>query len=361
MNKEQSNTINYLRFLLIGLIVICHAYTATQSVEWLNKGHLIYGFITNNLSLLWGGIAVPFLFFFSGYLYFIHFSIENKHHLNKWKKCIQTLLLPYIIWNFLTLILYYFLQNNTLTSPYFTGFYQPIANYSYKDFFQAFWAVGEYARGNGTPILSPYWFIRNLIILYLLAPIIYWLNIRTKYSWLLIIGMIWMCVPHMAFSICSIFWFSIGAYFSIYHSELYIVFRKKFSWQLGIWLTLWVLYNIFYLGRYGKIGSVILQRLFITSSIPILYVWVYQGISIRKWKINKTLPASSFFIYTIHYPLILGLRKIMVKMWPNASDGISILLWIASIGIVIGGCYGIYRFMRRFFPHLLSLLCGGRS
>lgn len=54
MNKNQSLVFDYLRFPLTILVIILHAYTATQNVEWLKIAHPIYRFITYNFSLLWG-------------------------------------------------------------------------------------------------------------------------------------------------------------------------------------------------------------------------------------------------------------------------------------------------------------------
>lgn len=361
MNKNQSLTIDYLRIPFTVLVIVLHAYTATQNVNWLNIGHPIYKFITYNLSLLCGYIAVPFFFFISGYLFFTHYFKGKIFYLNKWRKRLYTLLLPYLIWNFLVLLLYYFLQNNALTAPYFSGFHKPIADYNWKEFLQAFWAVGGYDGGDGTPILSPYWYIRNLIILCLFTPAIYKLNVYAKYFWLFPIGLLWICTPRMAFSACSVFWFGIGAYFSIQGKELYSVFRKKINWQIGIWLFLWILFNIFPFYEIHSIVAVVVHRLLIIGAVPIVYIWSYNKISSQKWNINKNLSDSSFFIYTIHSPILLVIRKVIVKLLPGASDVVSVLLWAFSIVVTFLFSYGIYRLMKKFFPHLLSFLCGGHN
>lgn len=92
MDRNQSAVINFLRFPLVILVVMLHAYTVTQNNVELNTGHLIYKFLTYNFSLLFGSIAVPIFFFISGYLFFNPYSaIGKNYYIAKWKKRFHTL------------------------------------------------------------------------------------------------------------------------------------------------------------------------------------------------------------------------------------------------------------------------------
>lgn len=85
---------------MAALVVLLHT-SALSAPE-------IYIFLANNINAPIVQIAVPTFFFMSGYLFFVGkedfcFSVYKK----KITKKVRTLLVPYIIWNFVALFLNY--------------------------------------------------------------------------------------------------------------------------------------------------------------------------------------------------------------------------------------------------------------
>ena len=137
--ENKFEVIDFLRVILIIFVVTLHAYTTTGSVEWLNNGYPVYKFVTYNFALLAGYIAVPFFFFISGFLFF--YSSRGKiSYRKKWEKRIYTLLFPYMVWNFVTIVLFFFLQN-IITEGYFSGDHKFVVDFSCIDFYVLFGIV----------------------------------------------------------------------------------------------------------------------------------------------------------------------------------------------------------------------------
>ena len=97
-NSRNSEAITWLRFPLIFLIILLHCY----SVQRLEGNHELYFKVLYPFSLWLGETGVPGFFFISGYLFFL----SKKSYLLKLETRVHTLLIPYLIWNFLLLSLY---------------------------------------------------------------------------------------------------------------------------------------------------------------------------------------------------------------------------------------------------------------
>ena len=167
MNGLQSRSIDVMRFAMILLVVVLHAYTSTRS-DFSAGDFSVYRLVSFVCSLEIAQTAVPALFFISGFLFFLH----PKPYKTKLRKTSKRLIVPYLLWNALILALYFGVEQIPALSKYFSGVNPPVSGYSFVNFLQAFWDSGEWRGGNGTPILHQFWYIRNLILLALLSPAI---------------------------------------------------------------------------------------------------------------------------------------------------------------------------------------------
>lgn len=355
MDKKQSITLNYLRFLLIIAVVVLHAYTITQTVEWLRVGHPVYKFLSYNLSLLLGNIGVPFFFFISGFLFYYN---GKPNYFLKLKSRFYSLVIPYLLWNLLTILLYYFMQKLPFTEGLFSGFHQLVADYSWKDFLSAFWDCGDWNLGNGKPILTTYWYIRNLIVFVIVSPLIYELNTYLKFYWLIAAGVVWLLTPHVAFTASSIFCFGVGTYLGMKKADIKLT-GNRYKAMLSVCLGLAVLLNYYLYYPTNSILPITALRLFIICAVPLIYTFVYQGV-VKGWKIPQKFLDSAFFVYSFHIFFMMALRKLEIKLFPDASDGLSVFFYLTSVVITFLVSYGVYYLLNKFTPKFLSLLCGNR-
>ena len=130
-NDLQSRTIDVLRFLLIFYVVLIHSYSSTRGM--VEAGDFSgYRFVSFLFSLEIAQVAVPSLFFISGYLFFC----RPQPYGMKLRKEARSLLVPYLLWNALILLLYFCLQSIPALSHFFSGNNLPVRDYGLTDFFR---------------------------------------------------------------------------------------------------------------------------------------------------------------------------------------------------------------------------------
>ena len=107
----QFKTIKWLRFPLIVLVVYIHNYGSPYDyspiINWTSiSGFDLYEIIRIFISKVISHIAVPCFFFISGYLFFSNIVFFNKQtYLSKLKKRINTLFIPYLLWNIIAIFI----------------------------------------------------------------------------------------------------------------------------------------------------------------------------------------------------------------------------------------------------------------
>ena len=145
MTPYISKAISATRFPIILGPVMIHCQTGFDSAPY----RLFWGEMV-------GRITVPlFFFFFDG-------SIDA--YKGKLKKRFSSLIIPYLLWNLLAFL-----------------FYWCIGIAEGNDFLSSFWVV-DYHSGH-SPADGPLWFLRTLILLLPLTPIMYGLNRNKVLSW----------------------------------------------------------------------------------------------------------------------------------------------------------------------------------
>ena len=146
--------------------------------------------------------------FFSGYLFYLDIhNFTRDLFYKKLKKRSTSLVIPYLLGNILMIILLAFQQK--IIPNISSGYSAFIHDYTYLDWIKAV----------GFPISGQLWFIRDLFIACIFSPCIYYLVKRYKVYTLFLWGSIWFssCILSdiQFFTIESIFFFSLGTYFSI--------------------------------------------------------------------------------------------------------------------------------------------------
>lgn len=347
MEKRLSNTIAWLRFPLIFLIIMLHCY----SVQRMEGEHEIFFKTVYPFALWLGETGVPGFFFISGFLFFL----SKKNYTEKLRSRFHTLFIPYVLWNLLLLLLYVF--------AFALGYPQDIngkniVGYSFIDYLRIFWDRGSYDNGNFVPLLCPLWYIRNLIIMSILSPLLYYSIRYVRELFLFIVAVWWMTTPHNAFISQTILFFSLGAYFAIFNKNpLEAVDRNK-----GIFLTLFSVFAIGDILSHVYLGTPInlqIHRLSLIFNIPAFFLlgdWC-----VRHGYTNKILPNAAFIVFCVHYPIVVILRKFCIATYSNTSDTVHILLYFACVVISTVLSISIYLVLNRYFPKVNNILSGNRA
>ncbi|MBE6282257.1 MAG: acyltransferase [Bacteroides sp.] len=354
MNNEISKIISFLRFPTTVLVVILHAYTTTRGI--INVENSVwYNHISYIFSLNFGEIGVPMFFFISGYLFFQKYSPSLHCYIEKNKRRIKTLLIPYIIWNTIFIFTYWILQNIDSINTYFSGANMAINDYKLVNYFRAYWDSSNWDKGNGVPILQPYWYIRNLIILCIISPIIAILIKYLKWITFIIPLLFWIFSLHLALIYSSLTFFILGAILAIHNTNIITLIRK---WESIIYISFITLFIYVYVIHfyYPNNFELYIHRVTLVIGIPLFFCLAYRLKD--KIQIKSLYSQSSFIIYTLHLPVMLALRKFEYKMINNQTELGNVILYIISIYITIWICIIIYKIINKYYNKFLVISTG---
>lgn len=356
LENEQSLRLKLLRFPLIIGVVFIHAYgniaVFAGNEIGVNQTSFVADFIRNFISNGVARIAVPLFFLMSGYLFFIGFKWSIQNYVTKIRSRIKTLIIPFVFWNIATLLIIALAQAIPATQIFFSGKNALIVNFSIFDYFNA---IIGFTR---SPIAYQFWFIRDLIILVLFAPLINIINKSVPLPFICILLLYWLTdgSPLYVPSSEAILFFSIGAYLGSKNKSLFVFDNLGFIISLLYFIIVTVdviTINQSFNPYLHKIGIVfgILCALFLTGII----------VNIEKMKLLIVqLSSASFFVYAVHEPLLTILKKIAYKtIHPASSFSIlCIYLFIPTITIILSLI--VYRIISSISPKFVSIVTGGR-
>ncbi|MDY3848900.1 MAG: acyltransferase [Prevotella sp.] len=348
---EISKTIDFLRFPATILVVLLHAYTTLQMTSAMDMP--LYSNVASCISLCFGEIGVPLFFTISGYLFFLSFSMCD--YFRKIKTRTKSLLVPYLMWNTFFICVYFIIQQIPSLSPFFSGNNKKVIDYTCIDFIRAYWDCGNWNQGNGTPILQTYWYVRNLFILCLLSPFILFIVKRTRYIFVSIFIVLWILKTDSAFTLSSISFFSLGAYVAQNTNNIWLHVKKNlyplaFAYIMTLFLDIMLKTNGIY--PYGYY----VHRMGIIIAIPLMFSLCYR--LCKRFSFPELMVKSSFFIYSLHLPLMLAIRKISYRLISDEYEIMHIVLYLASVPIVILICLVIFQLLKKYTPTLLNTING---
>lgn len=345
-HERLSEAITWLRFPLIFFIILLHCY----STVGLSGNHAIFFKAIYPFSLWLGETGVPGFFFISGLLFF--YSKKSYHQ--KLSSRIHTLLIPYLLWN--ALLLFVYVLTLTLGHPQeING--KSIADYTWIDYLRAFWDRGTYDNGNFVPILCPFWYIRNLLIVSVLSPLFFYLIKYVREFFLIAVSIWWLFTPHNAFIPQTILFFSLGAYFSIHAINPLELFYNQKKWFLSLFF-LFAVCDIVTHVSHSTPFNLQVHRLALIFNIPILFL--VADYCCRFQFSSKLLPNAAFIVFCVHYPIVVIIRKICIMHFSNASDLIHILLYFLCMAIATILSILIYLILNKYIPKVKDILSGNR-
>jgi len=352
VDQKTSAGIEMLRFPLILGVVFLHNYDAIDSVphpafsgaagavEWIRF------FISAGLVRA----AVPLFFIISGYLYFSG-AWSWTSHVHKLRRRVHTLLIPYLFWNLLTLAVYALAQSIPQTSAYASSVrFPPIHSFSLFDYLNAIFGIAS-----NYPIAGQFWFIRDLMALVLLAPILHFLTARV-WAWPLVI----LLAGLWCFDLWQVLWPSGGAalFFCLGAFLARPSIRITYLESAGPWISaLCLLVLIFY--TTFPVELFFLKKVVIALSLPSF--WWLTGIALRSGKIKAflfSLSASSFFVFAAHEPALTVLVKAIYKVLrPTNAALLLALYFLIPLGL-IAVLMLLHRLLRSTLPAFTDFITG---
>ena len=326
------------------LVVLIHYRTATVAAGGLSG--TAQEFLANGIAR----VAVPIFAFAAGYFYFVSATGSWDDYCRKLSQRSRTVLLPYLLVSLIAFSCWGIMQCLT---------HQPIEQ-----------SLGQIAsRMLLHPLAEQLWFLRDLFLLVLIAPLIRWTVRRAPRSTLVVLSCLWagelQPMPIVAqwylLNIETWLFFTLGC-LAVDRTELLErVIRIPLSWGcglLGIWLLLVVwrvsidpTFDLWYVRNFTWTSLVLQKGSIILGGIALfgLSRWLtFPGCN--------ALAASSFFVYLTHeFPLREVMLRIARQIVPPQHA-----FWLAA-PVAIVFCFAAAMLVARHLPLLSSVLTGGRS
>lgn len=350
-----SKIISLLRFpMIVGIVMIHSGITLQNDVsDYYLYNHLVVKGIIGTLTRL----CVPLFFFISGYLFWANNTFNLSVYLRKLKKRVSSLLIPYIFYCTLAIILFAIL--NFLKPEIQTGPTPSIKDWNFYVILSMYWNMGD-----NLPIVPQFWFIRNLMVFILFAPIIYKL-IKTFNTYpIFILGILWI-INIGEFDIpgtMCLFWASLGGYFAIKNISISETIQK--IKLLGYFYPLLAIIDIITKG--ARVNIYIHNLGIFLGVIFLWYISVRFLLNHPKYSPNKLLLSSTFFVFAMHEPYAGKIKTILWKMLPdlsinnNIADIQLIFYYFLWVTIWIAFLVLMFSIIKIIFPKLATFLSGGR-
>lgn len=373
MDVLQSKAIDGIRFPLIIMVVFIHNVglgVPVSDISFVFSNGLtssdLYNLFRKMILGIFGCVAVPTFYVISGYLFFYNIDKLTKNvFLKKIKSRFSSLLIPYVCWNTIA----YFPFNDIMFSVVKgTSFIWP--DFSFSIFLNYVKNVSVDKFGHTIyyfhPINMPLWYVRNLMVLVLLTPLIDFCLNRNRWVYLLIVSSLVVVpldgrFPYLpALSFMSLFYFSIGCFLGKYRIDLTNVCNKIKMLNYFLSLFLFVGYLLITIN-----GSVIYgyNYLMALSFMVTMYNVCCYFILRKGWIPSTFLCSSVFFILVVHnmpraivIP-ILG-YKIQELFGTTFWGAMSSFLLVPITKIFI--CLFFFWLLGKVCPRTLSVLIGKR-
>lgn len=340
ISNYYSQKIRTLNLVLILMVVYIHGEYKEASTF----------LVANSLQKVCSGtgfssVANVMFFLLSGFLFF-NGVLDCKACVVKIKKRLKTLFVPYVLWNCIFVLWYVLLAllpgvegfvNSNVVESLLLGDWSHILKY-------LFW----------NPANFPLWFLRDLIIMVLLSPLLLY---GIKYlKWLAPIPFMFFyeyhhISPFFILGGCVAMHLSLedvsnklNAYIMVIASTVYI--SLSFS---QIWL---VEYNHYLWMLNGFCGCIVLWK---------GYDWVVK-IRNKAYDMSpiKKFLGYSFFIFVFHEPTFNIIKKIGLRLF-GIHEWSLIVLYLANPLIMCLLSIGVAKILQSSLPKVYNVLVGGRK
>lgn len=349
MTQYQSEKLKVLSFVAIILVLYIHSgfHDTPNEIQGMAFNH----YLQESISGMIGRCAVPLFYAISGYLFFLNTDKGILAIGRKMKKRIKTLLIPFVIAALFFPAFYLLMELLPFTNTYINGdesFFKNLQLPVNEIFTSLFW----HKPGGTTPWAFHLWFLRDLILIVAVSPLLYCVK-KTIGGGILTFALFILSFCQIrCFPVYALFWFMAGdaslmklnkadtywipvAFIALSAAELIF---SELPWKqvripiiaLGI-ISIWNLYD----------------RLVPISFELKKFKWLYLGCQF------------TFFIYLFHEPTLNIIRKLLILPLGRSSFGFAVNYlispWIFAIMFIFIGYY-----FKKYLPRIYSICVGGR-
>jgi succinoglycan biosynthesis protein ExoH len=304
--------------------------------------------------------AVPLLSAVSGWLFFGGGDNAGQGTGRKMRGRARSLLLPLLLWNLATLALAILVQRVAPTIGFAQQFNLQSATAGAWDYVNAVLGITD------VPIAFQFWFVRDLFVTVLCAPLI-WLALRhAPIAGAVVLAAVWAAGFTLGIFIRTdvLFFFYLGA----------LARRREWDLRLSATVTLSLL-----VAYAALVALRTLAPLMVDMADPATIAWLDVATRLMRplgvaacWGACLHLAATgcggavarwggfAFFLHAAHYPVIALVKEILSRLMPATGEGWLLAHYGASVALTIAitAAAGVVLF--RLSPAFYGVLAGGR-
>lgn len=381
--KWTSEAIDFVRFPLAVMVVFIHTmYVGDPTFSMpTDYGHLT-GMDVCNLVRAFGTrvfthIAVPTFFLISGYLFYKRLEVWDW---SVWKIKMQgrlrTLVIPYFVWCLLFVVRVPYIEVPIRKIAAFFVKGKPFSTiFDYWEtvdinWLHVFWDsevwggtdlnwLGQCVAHVTGPALVPFWFMRDLMVVILLSPFVFWLVKRLGLWFVGLIGLfyvsgVWPDIHGLRAT--SLFYFSFGAWFTI---KGHTLCSTLYKYRWGFYIPYLILLPLMvYMEGEQTYGG---KSVYIMFGVMACLCFCYYLVKDCGIKANKLLAGSSFFVFAFHVFVLYDYSGVFVQKVIGTAHSWQILLaYIVQPLLAVAICVLVYYCLHRWLPTVCRVLTGGR-
>ena len=352
MQKTIDNTkLSNYNLILAILVVLIHTENIA-SFDSLANGSAFSQFVmrfqwlfSKNLAL----VAVPSFFMISGMLFYRDFTVDK--YFKKLKSRLFSLIIPFLLWNFLRFALFYVLGKLGVIEA---TFHAPRVVFTLENFLGG---VLFYKYNQG------FWFMYQLRLFTLLAPLI---RIIVKNKWVglaAIAGLMVLYVTDIAgpflvnvmdkklILLDSLIYYITGAYAG---THFFDIVNKKTTATKWLAIAGVVTGQAFYMLFYQNQYLIYYMAFLWISSISFWYLFDW----FKPKPLAKCFTGITFFIYATHGTLLEFFIFAATRIGDTATIALASYILIPVATMIIIVC--ISMFMKKYTAPIWKILCGAR-
>lgn len=340
---EFRNKVTWFSFVLSILVIWIHAYNAELFLGYQAATGTVY-ILEHRIGDWFGQIAVPGFFMISGYQFYRGFHLGQLK--GKWNRRVKSLLVPYIVWNFLYYISYVIASRIPAVAAVIgKGEVELSLN-----------AVVNAVVGH--TYNNVFWYLYQLLWLVALAPVLY-LLFRRFWSGCLLLAVCWIQVrlnkSGLFVNPDALIYYGSGAMLALHFREVTegVESRKRVFFGGLCLAAAAVIYAVGLWKAY--IPAFVLCRLCVVAGL-------WMTIPGKRLPAAKDFMKYSFFLYAVHFAIVRLINKGAAILLPGAAQvwyvPFALFLFMPILVLFVSTAAG--SVLRRFLPKTWSLLTGGR-
>ena len=292
-NVTSSDVISQLRLPLIVLVTYAHSYGAiAPGYSILSCGWDTYEVVKLLVSQTLVKVAVPVFYIVAGYLFFRRLEQWSwQTYMGKMRRRVVSLLVPYVFWN------------AVVAWKYGAPDWHILWDYFPQAGIQTDWFGHEQLLT--APVCLPLWFLRDLMVVTLLTPIIY-ICVRGLGHWLMAVLLVFYLSGTCAFvpglSAYALCFFTLGAFLAIRREDLLSAAQR---WETPACILTAVLALLMMLTYRTAAFSSLMLCFRLTGAVAVICV-ARRLLTVSARRLPPVVCRASYFVYLTHYALFLA-------------------------------------------------------